>query len=593
MFENAPALYLLFVLLPVIILYLLKPKPKTIKIPSLLLLLSSDRKRKLRSLFDKIIKDPLLLIQLLALIILVSGIAGPYYERISGYDHTIIVLDASASMSATDVKPDRFSQAVEIARKYIDNSDKISLILVQDVPVLLFDEKERNIVNNRLNELKPRATGTDLNEAIMLAIEMLKNRTSRLVVISDFSGQDISDVQKIVESRNIPVAYHQIGIGGSNLGIVDATFDPGLKFVVRNFDNVPKDTIIKIIDRDSVKTIKRSLKPKSSDFFTVPDINGTATIQIDAADDLSIDNILYISLPGSKKNKRILLLSDSPGKKKPISVAFKSIPGLEIDDFSFERAPRKLDYSMVVLYDYTKSSILPGTMEDIKNYALSGGTVVFEAASDLQYMDSGDLLPVNVSGLANPSLIDVKNSGLTAQLDFGVSGYLKGSIKEGAVELASAKEGPVFAYWNFGKGKVFYVGTNEKWGDFHLQSSYPIFWYNILEFVVPSSGELNFKSGTLLPLGQEKNIKGPARTIRTDKLYLDEVGFYEIEDKTITSNLLDEKESDISLSKINFTDIGKVSSGNLEKIHFQTILALLAILVIGLELYFLKARGDI
>ena len=101
MFENASALYLLLILLPVIILYLLKPKPRSIKIPSLMLLLSSSRKRKLRSLFDKLIKDPLLLIQLLAMTILILGIAGPYYLGNAEYERTVIVLDASASMSAT------------------------------------------------------------------------------------------------------------------------------------------------------------------------------------------------------------------------------------------------------------------------------------------------------------------------------------------------------------------------------------------------------------------------------------------------------------------------------------------------------------
>ena len=193
------------------------------------------------------------------------------------------------------------------------------------------------------------------------------------------------------------------------LGIVDATMeDTSLKFVVRNYDDIPEDTIIKIINGDSVKTITRTIKPDSRDFFTITNINsGTTRISLEPADDFPLDNILYISMPGPK-NKRILLLSDSPGKNKSISIAFESIPNLEIDEVSFERAPRKLDYGMVVLYDYTKSSILPGTMEDIKNYAENGGTVVFEAAGDLPFLDTKELLPVNVSGIANPSRIDVK-----------------------------------------------------------------------------------------------------------------------------------------------------------------------------------------
>jgi hypothetical protein len=293
------------------------------------------------------------------------------------------------------------------------------------------------------------------------------------------------------------------------------------------------------------------------------------------------------------KNTRILLISDSPGKNKPISRAFESIPNLEINEVSFNRAPRKLDYGMVVLYDYTKSSLLPGTMEDIKNYAESGGTVVFVAASDLPFLDTKGILPVQVSSIAKPSRIDVKKSELTNDIDFGVSKYLNGTIKEGAVLLASTKEGPILAYRTIGKGKVVYIGINEEWGDFHLQASYPIFWYKLLKFASSDSGELNFKSGTLLPLGSEKNIKGPHLTIRTDNLYLDDVGFYEIDDITIASNLLDEKESDLSVYSTNFTEYGKVSGKDVEKIHLYTILSLLAIMFISLELYYLKYRGEL
>jgi hypothetical protein len=254
MLENGSALYLLLILLPVIILYLLKPKPRVIKIPSLLLLQSFSSKRKLRSLFDKLIKDPLLLIQLLAMTIIILGIAGPYYLANAEYERTVIVLDTSASMSASDVKPDRFTEALEIAREYSGKSEKNSLILAQNVPVLLYKDENSKQAIDGLMWLKPVATGTDLNEAIMFAIDLIGNKTSNMVIISDFSGQDISAVQKIIESRNIPVEYRQIGIGGSNLGMVDASIEENsLGFFVRNYNNIPEDTIIKIMNGDSEK----------------------------------------------------------------------------------------------------------------------------------------------------------------------------------------------------------------------------------------------------------------------------------------------------------------------------------------------------
>ena len=594
MFENASALSLLLVLLPVIILYLLKPKPQVIKIPSLILLVSYSRKNKLKSLFDKVIKDPLLIIQILAMTILILGISGPYYIANAEYDRTIIVLDASASMSATDVEPDRFSQAVGIAREYVEKSKVNSLILAQNVPVLQYKDEKSSRAIHDLEVLKSKETGTDLNEAIMYALNLMGNETYKLVVISDFSGQDITYAQKIIESKNIPVEYRQTGVGGSNLGIVDAEIkDSGVKFVVRNYDEISRDIIVKITNMDSIRTIERTVRPKSREFFTLTNINaGTTRISLETADDFPTDNTFYMSMPDSN-SKRILLLSDSVRKNKPIYHAFKSIPNLEIEEISFDRAPRKLAYGMVVIYDYTKSSFLPGTMDDIKNYVHNGGTVVFIAAEDLQFIDTKGLLPVQVSNISKPSMIEIIKSGLTDDIDFGVSKYLKGTKKEGSAELAFAKEGPILAYWNIGSGKVVYVGTNEEWGDFHLHSSYPIFWYKLLKFGNTASDELNFKSGTLIPLGVEKTINGPHLTIRTDKLYLDETGFYEIEKKTISSNLIDENESDISVRKINFAENEKISGSSMEKIHLETILSFLAILFVVLELYYLRYRGNI
>lgn len=56
------------------------------------------------------LRDPLLLLQLLAALALTLLLAGPTLAR-STHVHDIVVLDALIGMSATDVAPDRFAQA--------------------------------------------------------------------------------------------------------------------------------------------------------------------------------------------------------------------------------------------------------------------------------------------------------------------------------------------------------------------------------------------------------------------------------------------------------------------------------------------------
>lgn len=596
MFENLSALILLMLLLPVIVLYMLRPKPRTIKIPSLMLLIPASQKRQLKSLLETLIKDPLLLIQLIAIIILVLGIANPYYLGSATYDRTVIVLDNSASMSATDVAPDRFSQAISVANEYIASSEKISVILAGNSPVLLFKDEDSEKAMAGIRQLKPKATETNLNDAMLLAIDLIGDEKGKLAVISDFSAQDITEAHKIMEAKNIPVEYRQVGTGGSNVGIVEAATEGGdLKFFVKNYNDAAKNVRIKIVHGDTVKSIDQTIKPKSKDFFIASNINGGRTaVSLEPDDDLSLDNTLYVSMPESASN-RVLLISDSSGKKSPVSVAFNSIPYLVVDEVSFDRAPRKLDYSLVVLYDFTKTSPLPGTFDDLRNYVEGGGTLVIAASSDLPFMDTKGLLPVEVSEIADASRFEAKKTDLTDGIDFAVSRYLEGTLKDGAVELASAREGPVLAYWNVGRGMVVYLGMNDQWGDFHLQASYPVFWFKLLKFANPAPEELNFKTGTLLPLGSLKQVQGPRFAIETDNLYLDESGFYKVGERTIAANLLDQKESDISIKKIdlNFIENEKLSRSKIEKKYLSVILSIFAILLIALELYYLRHRGDI
>ena len=593
MLENPSSLVLLLLLLPVIILYLLKPKPKSLKIPSLMLLISAGKKRNLKSFFQTLIHDPLLLIQLAAITIIVFSIVNPYFSVNAPYGSTVIVLDNSASMSATDISPDRFSQAVDIASGYIKDG-KVSLVLAGSTPLLLLKDADSSKAIQELRSQKADSTGTDLSDAMLLAAEMAGKDGSKVVVISDFSGQDITYAKKMLEAKSIPVDYRQVGTAGSNAGIIDASVSEGsIKFTVKNYGFAAKD--IKVRQEGGILQT-RSIKPGSKEFFRIPALPGKNTISLEPPDDLQADNFLYISMPVVLK-KRVLILGDRV-EKTPVSIAFNSIPGVEVEVAAFMRAPRKPDHNIVVLHNYTRDALLPGTMDDLRSFAEKGGTLVFEAEEDLAFMDTGGLLPVEVSGKAKPSGFEVESSDITAGLDLGVSGYLKSTLKEGAVALASAPEGPVLAYWNVGRGRVFYLGMNDRWGDFHLRTSYPIFWYRLLESSFPAAAELNFKTGTVLTPGTSKTVAEPHATIDPSVLYLGDAGFYDLGDRTIAANLLDEKESDIAVKKIDNTETDNTDSQNIsatkvKKVHLEILFSIIAIILVALELYYLKHRGDI
>src|SRR5574341_919749 len=118
-FANQAGLYALLSIIPLIIIYLLRPRPLKIKIPSLMFLM-----------------DPLFLIQLLVLTLVSLAVAAPFImaDEEAGGGHTVIILDASASMQADG----RFEKAVAEAGKFL--SSKNTIILAESVPVAVMKE---------------------------------------------------------------------------------------------------------------------------------------------------------------------------------------------------------------------------------------------------------------------------------------------------------------------------------------------------------------------------------------------------------------------------------------------------------------------
>src|SRR3990172_2115445 len=162
-FANQLGLYALLSIIPLIIIYLLRPRPLKIKIPSLMFLMDIEKKKRL-NVFRKFLKDPLFLIQLFVLTLVSLAIAEPFImaNEQAGGGSTVIVLDASASMQADG----RFEKAVAEANKFL--SSKNTVILAENVPVMVMKEAPAGSAADALTKLKAKATTSDLSSAILL-----------------------------------------------------------------------------------------------------------------------------------------------------------------------------------------------------------------------------------------------------------------------------------------------------------------------------------------------------------------------------------------------------------------------------------------
>ena len=134
--------------------------------------------------------------------------------------------------------------------------------------------------------------------------------------------------------------------------------------------------------------------------------------------------------------------------------------------------------------------------------------------------------------------------------------------------------------------------------DFKTLPSYPIFWSTLINFLVGAEDikDFNFKTGRIATISEQK-VKTPSTSFTTSKLLMDEVGIYEHDNKKFAVNLLDEKESDVSLpSKVESRKAREKLLERESKEHefnLELVILLLAFLFMLTEFLYIKRRGDL
>lgn len=611
-FANEVGLYALLSIIPLIIIYFLRPRPVKLLIPSLMFLLEIEKKKRRFNVFRKFIKDPLFLIQLLVLILLAFALAAPFImaEEEVGGGHTVIILDASASMQADG----KFNKAIDEATKFV--SSKNTIILAESVPIMVMKEAPAGAAEDGLGKLKAKATSADLSSAIILGRQNLPEG-GRMVVLSDFSsfsGDDPKVAKKLAEANGINVDFVTISGRTDNIGIVNGWFEPNgdYKIVVKNFNKDSQEVKIDVTTGNkNVLSSTLSLNKGSSEFFVINDLEpGSTKISLDVNDALDVDNSAHAVIPRSIE-REILFMTDN--EKSTSFLALDLNPFIKIEKTGTGGISSFSDYSIV----FVGSPLSPGVAANLSDYIREGGHAVIIASPG---MDDMEFLPVNRGNLSNRTSLNVITPGrMTEDINFEkieVKKHFKSSSKEGSFTvIEGGDESVMLGYWRFGKGLVIYSGlanpageniydplNKNIWNDFHALPEYPLFWRQVLEWISGSLdvSEYNAKTGKFIKLPATQIIKTPGDTITTDLLLLDEVGVYKLPDRDIAVNLFDEKESNLE-GKIETgetpTDAEKEIPYNVQTIlkprHFDIYLIIGGMFLVFLELYYLRWRGEL
>ncbi|MBI2147890.1 BatA domain-containing protein, partial [Candidatus Woesearchaeota archaeon] len=484
-FDNPMGWYAFGSVAFLVLLYLIRPKLMDLKIPSVMFLMQDEDKARRSTFFRRFISSLLFFLQLLALLLLSLAVTAPsmQVEYDSTAENTVIVLDVSASMQgpASGVgASDRFHQAVDLA---LENArGKVSLILIENKPLIVLEGGTEEKAKDILRRLTPKETRSNIGDAILLAGDLLKSNEGRVLVISDFlstEGTDPDIAKNVLEQRGIIVDLVKVKGSGKNAGIIDMKVTAReTKVIVKNFNDEPASVQVEVKNEKGFsKTFPRDILPASVESITFDTMQGATTVEILDKDDLASDNIAYLTNPVGASLKA-LLIANTPDQF--IQKALES-GGFAVDVAEPPVIPDLSGFDLLILGDFDKLKLLPGTMRDIRKLAESGIPLVITASNQTRDIDYHEMLPVRITGWGGDTAIitSVENQ-FTKDIDFGeTEEYAMAEPADASrvtVIARAADSSPLLASWDIGDGKVFYYGIVDTASGFKGSTSYPIFW---------------------------------------------------------------------------------------------------------------------
>ena len=603
-----------------IILYLRRPKPQDKVIPSLMFIMQEKKKSNQYSFFQKLLTNLLFLLQLLSILGLSLVAAAPFVKL--NYDitkeNTVIIIDVSASMQAKEKGISRFDRAIDEAKRAL--SGRNSIIMAENIPLIVLENENIEIALDVLSKIKPRATTTNLGDALLLAKDILGDKPGRIIVFSDFlatEGPDIEVVKTTLSSEDKIVDFVDVSNNAKNVGIIRLEVAKyNTKVYVKNFNNQPVQKTIKIVRDNKVITQTRiTIAQNSIENFIFDTPAGISRIELEPKDDVEVDDAAYIATPPKIKTSVLLITNEKSNNLELALEAAKDIelnvvnpPILTINTKKEKIEPYKHD--IIIVYKINnvnkRDGIVPGTFEDIEGYVEKGGNLITAAQDDLKEINMKGLPVVDLKSKINkPTKVCIETiNQITKQFEkercfTTTASYFGAEAKKGTITFASADDKtPLVVYGEKKKGRVSYYGILDEASDFKTLPSYPIFWNLLINFMVGTEDikDFNHKTGKIVTINEQK-VKTPSSSLTTSKLLMDETGIYEFDNKKFATNLLDEKESDVNLpSKVEARkEREKLLEGEIKEHDFNLELTILALVFLFMltEFFYIKRRGDI
>jgi hypothetical protein len=534
----------------VVVFYILKLRRRAVAIPFSPLWQRILKDKEATSLFSKLKRLLSLLLQLALLALMVFALGDPRAAATLIKGRNLVVLvDASASMQATDVAPNRLGAAKDEVKRLIRGLGGADRMLIAQMDAMVTPlgpmSGDTSELERALDDIKPTEARADFPRALRFATDTLRGLdNAEIVVVSDGVLGSAADAQGPVHLGDAKISYVPVGKGKRNVGVTAFSvrrypLDKSRYEVMLEVTNTgPEQEDIELSlmgDGQLVDLTKLRLKPGERLPRFYPNLSGASrTLEAKIAplqgshDDLPADDHAYALLP-ERRRAKVLVVSEG---NMYLEAA------LLLDEY--------LDVKTVTPTAYAKDYALNAQRFEV---------MIFDRVTPAQpprahalYLDPrGPGSPVKVEGeIAQPGFdkIDRKHPVVrfTALDDVNIGKGHKLAPAPGDKIIGASDQGPILVAGQRGGLKFVALGFDVAASDLPLRVAWPLFllntinWFNDEDATYLSS----FRTGDVwrVPVGAattEATLKEPGGQEQPvpvhegRAVYLGErAGFYEL-----------------------------------------------------------------
>jgi len=358
----SPMYFLFLLAIPfVIFLYLLRTRRQTVMVPSVYLWKRYTREEQRYSLFKKILRDILLILQILIVILITLGLVRPAIPTSVKINNVVFIIDTSCSMQSKDIKPSRFELARNKALEVLDSLDRgtnIALFSSDSKTRFILDyTADRGLIKKAINSLSPTDTEGKILETLTY-IEKMNKKPDIIYLFTDGAfGEDIPS--------NLPMNIFIFAKGDNNVGITSVSArDIGIKgekeiFInIQNFSSRERSVPFQVWEGERlVESSVIDLEKNDSKGITVgPKVwKSMVRVVIYPNDELPADDRAYLTFPKVKPSV-LLVSAGNPYLEIVLSLADVGLID-RVDRFDLGMLP---NYDIVVFDGTAPNEILPG-----------------------------------------------------------------------------------------------------------------------------------------------------------------------------------------------------------------------------------------